>query len=107
MKSKMAVLIELVDYFRIASVEGLTHIIKSAFGFAGEVGEIRELVSILIATNCISRIRRELDYFCLTKNAFSLIQFDRISMDEQAIAVVGYYEKHAPDIYSLLKYVDP
>lgn len=106
MKSKMAVLIELIDYFKIASVDGLGHIIKSAFGFAGEISEIRELVSILIATDCISRIRHDLDFFCLTKNAFRLIQFDRISMAEQALAVVGYYERYAPDTYSLLKYVD-
>ena len=101
-KSKMAIVAELVHDFRIINIDGLMHILERGFNSITPPELIRRVLSILVSTGYLSGVRTDLDFFGPADTELRLVEFDHFDTDRLAVDVTGYYRRHAPYIYDLL-----
>jgi len=102
MKWKTAIVAELVHDLRIINIDGLMYVLRQGFGSPVEPEIIRGILSILVSTGYLSRVRGDLDFFAPAATELRLIEFDHFDTDRLAVEATDYYRRHAQYIYQLL-----
>ncbi len=99
LKEKFYIAIHLFSIFPILHPVELSIIFKNIFG-KSTYGEIRNIVSVLASSGCISRVEDD-EFFFIGDNKFTMVQVDGPSLDKIKADILNTYQKHAPNLLEL------
>jgi hypothetical protein len=95
---RLQVVLEIVRLLQVASLDGLRHCVKSAFGAASYDG-LKEILSILVSMGYVVRAG---GCFRYVRGKESLLETRGFPAERFTARVAYYYMRHQPEIYRAL-----
>ena len=95
---KFLIIMEIINLVHVTSLFGLMQCIRAAFD-SFKANEIKQLLSILVGSNCVERLDR--DFYVLTKGTRSGLEFEGADIRDIKARVLHYYRKQNPVYYDL------
>ena len=90
---KFFVVFEIVRLFRALTFEGISYAFRSIWRHAAET-DLRRILSILVATDHISRRGEDLEFFCHNVNSMPFFQYDNLDTTSTILEVMDLYRRH-------------
>jgi len=101
-KEKLYIIYQVIYIFRALKIDSIIYCIDKIFG-KSEKKLIKQIISILIATNYIERRGEDLEYFIPSIKSTPFLEFRNYDLGEIQAQIVAFYEKHHQETFSLLK----
>jgi hypothetical protein len=96
---KLSVVLEMVNFLRVVSLNGLRRSIRDVFGPVNPK-TIRLLLAVLVAAGYIRRVE---EYYKPGERKISFLEFEDVEVENFQARAVFYYKKYHPKIYELLR----
>ena len=98
---KMFVILEIVNIFRTLSLPEITEILSHIFGKPSPE-ELRYLLSILVATNYLTRTGADKEFFISTTPPHSFFDYAGFDLAEIKLEILDLYQRSDPSRFALL-----
>jgi hypothetical protein len=101
-RDKFFAIFEIVRFFEVMSLEAIEYAFRSIFGNVNST-DSKQLLSILVAAEFVRRGGSDEQYFCINRAAKPFMEFDNFDGVSFRLEVIDFYEKHFPDIATVVE----
>lgn len=99
---KFYFIFEIIRLFQVISLEGIVYAYKSVFGNV-KTEETKQLLSILFASNYVTRYDEDPGLFAVNRQMKSFIEFEKLDVDALRLEILDLYENNLPEIAELVR----
>ena len=103
-KEKLYIIYETISIFIIITFDTLVYCIEYFFG-KSEIKILKQLTSILIAANYITRIGENLDHFCISSSVNSFLDFRGVDLQRLRAKIINFYKTNHTGTFELIQEV--